>query len=172
LTNEIVIGIADFKAGCEGCRLTTIGLGSCIGIVLFDRKKPIAALGHFMLPDSKGARKSQVLKPAKYGDTCIDLLIEEMKKLGCSKKDLGAKAAGGASMFKRTGGTSPIMDISTRNIESLKSNLKRVGIPLVAEDTGGGKGRTITFDVNSKKLTIKIVDPGMKGSDKYRITNI
>ena len=171
MNGEIVIGIAEYKAGKEGTKLTTIGLGSCIGIVLYSKWKQLAILGHFMLPDSKSARKSQTLKPAKYGDTCLDNMVEEMKRMGCALRDLEAKAAGGASMFNRPGGNSTIMDISTRNIESLKNNLKKMGIPLKSEDLGGKKGRTITFDVDTKELTIKIVDPELKGSGRY-ITNI
>jgi chemotaxis protein CheD len=171
LNEEIVVGIADFKAGNEGTRLTTIGLGSCIGIILYSKRKPVAVLGHFMLPDSKSARKSQPLKPAKYADTCIDIMVDDMKGRGCSLGEIEAKAAGGASMFKRPGGNSTIMDISTRNIESLKINLKRYGIRLRSEDLGGKKGRTITFNVDTKELTIKIVDPGLSGSERY-ITNI
>ena len=172
MTRELVVGIADFKAAKEGMKLTTIGLGSCIGVIIYHRRKPLAALGHFMLPDSNSARKGQPIKPAKYGDTCIEAIVNELKKNGCHTADLEAKAAGGASMFKRIGNSTPMMDISTRNIESLKENLKLFGIPLRAEDTGGSRGRTITFDVDSRELLVKVVDPGNQGSEKYQITII
>ncbi|MEA3558250.1 MAG: chemotaxis protein CheD [Candidatus Thermoplasmatota archaeon] len=172
MTGEIIIGIADIKAGTSGQKLTTIGLGSCIGVVIFDKRRPYAVLGHFMLPDSTNARRSQQIKIAKYGDTCIDQMIKDIVKMGAVKTSLSAKAAGGASMFKRSGSGSNVMDISTRNISSMKENLKKHRIPLVADDVGGNRGRTITYDVDSQKLTIKVVDPSMQGKEKYRRSTI
>jgi chemotaxis protein CheD len=93
-------------------------------------------------------------------------VYKRQESRGVKRTKLLAKAAGGASMFKRLSSNS-LMDISSRNIESLRSELKRIGIRLVADDLGGERGRTITFDVATSRLTIKIVDPSRMDSNKY-----
>jgi len=171
LNDEVVVGIAEYRLVRGPGRLTTIGLGSCIGVVMYDKAQSIACLGHFMLPDSKSGKSAATPKPGKYADTCIEGMLRELTAAGCRRSSLIAKAAGAASMFKRLS-SSPIMDISSRNIESLRKELSQHGIALVAEDLGGEKGRTITFDVSTGKLTVKTVDPSNLDSGRYLIRTI
>jgi len=171
LKEEIVVGIADYRIGKGESLLTTIGLGSCIGVVLYDPGQKVAALGHFMLPDSSAAKVGSDIKLAKYGDSCIREMIKELDSSGAKRSKIIAKAAGGASMFKRLSANS-LMDISSRNIESLKKALKESGIKLISEDLGGERGRTITFDVGTGSLTVKIVDPSRMDSNRYVVRTI
>ncbi|MNC62331.1 Chemoreceptor glutamine deamidase CheD [compost metagenome] len=98
---------------------------------------------------------------AKYADTAVPKLVQEVLKLGASKKRLVAKMAGGSQMFTFAG-TGDSMRIGPRNVESCKSMLTELGIPLVGEDTGGNYGRTIELDCESGILFIRSVQKGIK----------
>lgn len=152
--NEIKVGIADLNLVLDPGTIMTIGLGSCIGIALYDRKLKVAGLSHIMLPDS--TQFKNVLNPMKFADSAIPMLIEKMEKQGCKKKDIVAKIAGGASMFKFSD-KSIISDIGKRNTEAVRRILKESGIPIIAEDTGGNKGRTMIVETGDGKVTLKIV---------------
>ncbi len=102
----IVVGMADLKATKEPEELTTIGLGSCVGICLFDNRMKVIGMAHAMLPDSQKIVNNQ--NNAKFVDTSIMKLIDEMTKLGASKSRMVAKVAGGAQMFAFTSGTDSI----------------------------------------------------------------
>lgn len=152
--NEIKVGIADLNLVLDPGTIMTIGLGSCIGIALYDRRLKVAGLSHIMLPDSTQFRN--VSNPMKFADSAIPILIEKMEKQGCQKKDIVAKIAGGAAMFKFSD-KSIISDIGRRNTEAVRNVLKKLGIPIIAEDTGGNKGRTMIVETSDGKVTLKIV---------------
>ena len=152
--NEVRVGIADAKIISAPNSIMTIGLGSCVGIALYDTVKKIAALIHIMLPDSHAFKS--VTNPYKFADLAIPLILEEMTKRGCIKKNVVAKIAGGASMFKFSE-KSINSDIGNRNIEAV-----REGIIIAAEDVGGSKGRTMFVESESGKVLIRIVGQGIK----------
>lgn len=152
--NEIKVGIADLNLVLNPGIITTIGLGSCIGIALYDRRLKVAGLSHIMLPDSTQFKK--LSNPMKFADSAIPILIEKMEKQGCKKENIVAKIAGGASMFNFSD-KSIISDIGKRNSEAVKKVLKEIGIPIVAEHTGGNKGRTMILETSTGKVTLKIV---------------
>ncbi|PIH02993.1 chemotaxis protein CheD [Clostridium combesii] len=156
---EIKVGIADLNVGKNPDKIITVGLGSCIGIVLYDGIKCIGGLSHIMLPDS--TQFSKVTNPMKFADLAIPILVEKMEKLGARKNGLKAKICGGASMFNFSD-KSMVMDIGNRNGKAVKEKLKELSIPLLAEDIGGNKGRTMIFDTSTGKVYIKTVGLGTK----------
>ena len=123
--------------------IRTSGLGSCVGVVLYDETKKIAGMLHVMLPDSSLDRSDRI-NAAKFADTGIYALMELLKAEGVRPLSLKAKIAGGSQMFQF--GSSDTIRIGPRNIEAVKNELKRLSIPLIAEDTGGSSGRTIEFN--------------------------
>lgn len=129
-------------------QLITIGLGSCVGVTLYDKYKKIGGMVHIMLPENRKG-----LKPAKYADTGIPLLIEEMKNLGARKKHLKAKIAGGAKMFTVTSKDSSL-NVGERNVIKVKEILKDLGISLLGEDTGANYGRTMKFFTDDGSVII------------------
>lgn len=139
--------------------IRTSGLGSCVGVVLYDEVKKLAGLVHIMLPDSSMSR-SETINFAKFADTGIIALVEKLIEEGAQKYRLKAKIAGGAQMFQFSS-AKDMMRIGPRNVEAVKKVLKELGIPLVAEDTGGNKGRTIEFDPETCKLLIRTVNQGV-----------
>ena len=157
--NEVRVGIADAKLISPPGTIMTIGLGSCVGILLYDVIKKDTALIHIMLPDSTAFKETT--NPYKFADTAIPLMVKEMIKNGSSKKNLVSKIAGGASMFKFSE-KSINSDIGLRNIEAVKKALSKEGIKNIAEDVGGRKGRSIFVDAETGILTIRIVGEGIK----------
>jgi chemotaxis protein CheD len=157
--NNIKVGIADMNTATSPDVIMTIGLGSCVGIALYDKIKSIGGLAHIMLPDS--TQFSSVKNPMKFADLAIPMLIEKLEKIGANKRNLTAKIAGGASMFNFSD-RNMTMDIGNRNGKSVKLNLKKYSIPLLAEDLGGNKGRTMIFDTARGSVEIRTVGVGTK----------
>lgn len=159
-TNQVVkVGIAQLDIVKSPDTIRTSGLGSCVGVVLYDETKRIAGLVHVMLPDSSLGKTSAV-NAAKFADTGIEALINSLKAEGIQPFRLKAKIAGGAQMFKFTA-DNDTMRIGPRNVEAVKVELKKHGIPLIAEDTGGSSGRTIEFSPETSKLNIRTVNQGV-----------
>lgn len=150
----IRVGISDLNVVQAPDVIRTSGLGSCVGIVIYDLERKVAGLSHFMLPDSSLSRQKE-FNPYKYADTAIPILIKKLITMGANRKDLQAKMAGGAQMFPFF--ESDMMRIGDRNIEAAKSLLKDLIIPLVAEDVGGDRGRTIEFNPQTGQLMIRII---------------
>ena len=145
----VKVGMADYKVGRSPSTLISYGLGSCIGVSLYDPVKKIGGLLHIMLPDSTQARSSD--NPAKFADTGIPLMIN----------DVVAKIAGGAQMFSFSNATD-IMRVGNRNALTCKQILKRNGIKVIAEDTGGTYGRTVSIDLETGLYKVKTIDRGEK----------
>lgn len=158
LTKKVVrVGIADMNITKSPDTIRTSGLGSCVGVVLYDEYKKIAGLLHVMLPDSSLDR-SDKLNEAKFADTGVYALMELLKAEGVRPMSLKAKIAGGAQMFQF--GSSDTIRIGPRNIEAVKKELKRLSIRIVAEDTGGSSGRTIEFNPETAMLSVRTVNKG------------
>ena len=154
----IVIGMADLKVGKNPDVLTTIGLGSCVGITLYDKVQKIGGLAHVMLPSYKGFEGQNI---AKFADSAIIELVNHMTRVGASRTALVAKIAGGAHMFGRSQ-NSDIMKIGERNAMASLAILGQLRIPVQANDTGGSYGRTIELYTDTGALKIKTVGLGEK----------
>lgn len=124
-------------------------LGSCIGLALYDRKRVIGGLAHILLPDSQGREG----KPGKWANTAIPALIDKMNTLSKQPLKLIAKMAGGASMFGHTATNT----IGSENTLAVQQQLNKLGIPIIASDCGGNKGRRMTFNVENGDVIIEIV---------------
>ncbi|MFZ5987415.1 MAG: chemotaxis protein CheD [Bacillota bacterium] len=159
MENVIKVGMADLQASRHPSVLTTLGLGSCVGIALYDKSTNTIGLAHCMLPDSMQARN--MTNVAKFVDTAVDALVYEMLRLGANKNRIIAKLAGGAQMFTFSQG-SDLMRIGFRNVAAAKEKLQELNIPLVSEDTGGSYGRTIELDSATGILLVKTIGYGIK----------
>lgn len=156
----VKVGIADASLVKSPNTIRTSGLGSCVGVIIYDVTNEVAGLAHVMLPDSSLSKQENV-NIYKYADTAIDYLQQQLLKHGASKFQMKAKIAGGAQMFPNQL-TSEVMRIGPRNVEAVKEHLKRYQIPLIAADIGGSSGRTIVFDPSTGNLTIRTVNQGTK----------
>ncbi|MCJ7839663.1 chemotaxis protein CheD [Lederbergia sp. NSJ-179] len=148
------VGIADMDVVKAPDTIRTSGLGSCVGVVIYDKHSKIAGLAHIMLPDSSLAKGSKQINTAKFADTALRKLVIDLVAMGASRNQLMAKIAGGAQMF-HFANQNEQMRIGPRNVDSVKQQLKQLNIPLVAEDTGGNSGRTIEFVPETSILHIR-----------------
>lgn len=141
--------------------ITTLGLGSCVGVVIYDATAKIAGLVHVMLPDSTKIKNNE--NKAKFADTGIEEMVRQVVAAGAAKSRLKAKIAGGAQMFAFSS-ENDLLRVGARNVEAVKEQLVRMQIPLTAEDTGNSYGRTIEFYPETEELLIKAV-----GKTPYKI---
>ncbi|MBZ2173850.1 chemotaxis protein CheD [Schnuerera sp. xch1] len=155
----IKVGMADLKVVKAPKMLTTLGLGSCVGIALYDKINKIAGLVHIMLPSSDEIKKNQ--NKAKFADTGVILLVENMIKEGADKTNLTAKVVGGSQMFSFKKNNS-ILKIGERNVLATKKKLQELNIQIVSEDTGGNYGRTIQLNTKDGSLLVKTIGHGTK----------
>lgn len=159
MVDEVKVGIADLNVISSPGKIKTIGLGSCVGISLFDRNKKIVGLAHIMLPNSE--QFNNISNEYKFANLSIPILLNKMcKEYGCNKRNINAKIAGGASMFSSLD-KSLASDIGKRNVQAVEKSLRELGIPIVAKDTGGNKGRTMIVDAIDGKVILKIVGKGV-----------
>lgn len=159
MSEVIKVGMADLNLCRDPDIITTLGLGSCIGIALYDPSTKIGGLAHIMLPDSTKMRNNSNI--AKFADTGIEELLNRMIKAGAVKSRLVAKIAGGAKMFE-VSGLSDIGNVGQRNAEASREKLKQLGIRLIAEDTGLNYGRTVELHCDNGDYYIKSVGKPLK----------
>lgn len=150
----IKVGMADLNACKAPNNLTTLGLGSCVGTVLYDPITKVSGMLHCMLPDSTKISNNQ--NRAKFADTGLDDLLDMMIRLGADRSRLVAKLAGGAQMFAFST-NNDMLRVGERNVEAVKKKLNELRIPIKAEDTGESYGRTIEFYSETGALLIKSV---------------
>lgn len=146
--------MADLKTCKSPEVLTTLGLGSCVGVAIYDPVSRISGLLHCMLPDSTQFRNNS--NTAKYADSGIDELISQMVKLGANRARLVAKIAGGAQMFAMKTNNDTLR-VGERNVEAVKKKLSELNIRLLAEDCGLNYGRTVEFYSETGEYVIKSV---------------
>lgn len=156
----VKVGIADMNIAKDPHTIRTSGLGSCVGVVLYDDKSKIAGMIHVMLPDSSLGRIENV-NIAKFADTGIPAMIELLRLEGVQPFKLRAKIAGGAQMFQFSSNRDT-MRIGPRNVEAVKEYLNKFSIPIVSEDVGGSSGRTIEFNPATGLLNIRTVNQGVR----------
>ena len=150
------VKIADLAVLKEKGVLITIGLGSCVGIALYDGAARVAGLAHILLSDSSqfSHKTSTDVNPAKFADTAIPNLIHLMEDQGAKKSRLRAKIAGGSQLFSFN---SNVIRVGDKNVEMVKKKLKEHSVPLIGEDVGGNYGRTMKIEVETGMVFIYTV---------------
>lgn len=153
--------VADWAAARHDTVIVTLGLGSCVAIMLHDPGAKVGAMAHILLPSTSLARDTS--NPAKFPETAVPLMLERLSALGADRRRLQAKVAGGASMFAAlmTPGT---IQMGERNVVAARNALRAAGVPLVAEAVGGSAGRSVRFAVADGRVVIRSV-----GMDEYVI---
>ncbi|MEX2156051.1 MAG: chemotaxis protein CheD [Gemmatimonadales bacterium] len=151
---EIIVKVADWAAERGDAVLVTLGLGSCVAIMLHDPNGKAGAMAHILLPSKSLAHDAT--NPAKFPDSAVPLLVERLKALGADPRRLVAKLAGGASMFSQlvTPGT---IQMGERNVMAARNALRAAEIPIVREAVGGERGRTVRFHVQDGRVEIRSV---------------
>ena len=126
-------------------------LGSCVAVCLWDPLAAAGGLAHFVLPHGAGTGPSAL----RFGDRAVPELIGQLLGLGCKGERLQAKLFGGASMIAAllpSGGR-----LGFNNVDVARQLLSAAGIPLLAEDVGGQRGRKLIFHVDDGDAWVKVV---------------
>lgn len=153
---QITVGIADYAVGDDGLTLATIGLGSCVAIVLHAPRARVGALAHVLLPNA--ALSASVDTPGKFASTALPVMLRRMRELG-AHDDIEARIVGGSSMFAPL--LSPgSVSLGARNIAAARAACAAHAVRVVAEDVGGAHGRSVYFDVREGTVLVRSM---MKG---------
>jgi chemotaxis protein CheD len=150
---SIIIGIAEMGVVRAPDSLMTIGLGSCVGLVLYDAAAKVGGMAHIMLPTALADAHNR----AKYADTGFEDLLHRVLAMGAARHRLMAKMAGGARMFGAA--QHDVLRVGERNVQMCRALLTRHRIPITGEDTGGQTGRTIEFFCDTAALKIRTAWP-------------
>lgn len=157
----VVVGISDMKLASPPDVLVTYALGSCVGICLLDAAARVGGLSHIMLPETKVAPSDTSI--CKFADSAIPEIIKRMEQKGALRSRIKAKIAGGARMFEVHGSSNSTMwQIGERNVVSVKAQLQKFGIPILAQDVLLDYGRTVFFDPATGIMTIKAINKPTK----------
>ncbi len=146
LDSEMAVGIGEVKIGKKAL-LEAMGLGSCIGVALYDMSTGIAGIAHVLLP---GASQNG---ETKYAETAIESMLDDMINKGARKSKIVSKFAGGANVFKHI--NLEILKIGSRNAISVEETLKKKKIPILSKDVGGEVGRSVMFNPLDGSMIIK-----------------
>lgn len=147
------VGMAELAVLRAPGELSSLGLGSCVAVCLYDDKSAVAGLSHVMLPQSEP--NHTVENPGKYANTAVPLLIQRMIETGAGRGRLQCVLVGGAEMFSFAGRGLPQLRIGERNINAVHAVLQELGIPVTGENVGGKQGRSLVFDAETGAVHIK-----------------
>jgi chemotaxis protein CheD len=155
---DVRVKVADYAVRQGSQVLATIGLGSCVAIILYDRDTRIGGLAHILLPTPLMSRETS--NPAKFPETIVPLMLAEMRGLGVrAGSRVTGKIVGGASMFGQlVSGTG--INVGERNVLATRDVLAAAGIPLLAEDTGLDYGRSVYFHLSDGHVDVRSLKRG------------
>jgi chemotaxis protein CheD len=156
MTTEVRVRVADYAVAAEGS-IVTIGLGSCVAIVLYDAYARIGGLAHVLLPSEALSRDRS--NPAKFPGSAVPLLLDEMKKQGARHDRIRARLVGGASMFANLLATAGV-NIGERNVAAVREALAGAKVPIVGEDTGSDFGRSVYLFLEDGRVEVRSLKRG------------
>ncbi len=151
IDQSIVLGLGELTVtNNPSAVLVCLGLGSCIAVSVYDPHAKVGGMAHIVLSSGSGLNGNS---PAKYADTGIPLLLEDMRKKGAITSRMVVKIVGGAKMSTAPGLDS-IFDIGEKNLLMTKTVLAEQSIRIVASDTGGHRGRTVRMSIDTGKVIV------------------
>jgi chemotaxis protein CheD len=156
---ELLVRVADLRAGVANDVLVTVGLGSCVAILLYDAEARVGGLAHVLLPSPALARRDA--NPAKFPQFAVPRLLELMAAEGARSDRVTARLAGGASMFATLAPPGTVQ-MGERNLVAARQALSSHGVPLVAEAVGGDYGRTVRLRVSDGRVEVSTVSHGIQ----------
>jgi chemotaxis protein CheD len=156
---NIGVGLAEIKFSKDPDDILIChGLGSCVGVAIFDTASRVAGMAHVLLPDSTISNSSS-FHEERFADTAVPKLIRDFQEMGGNLLSSSLKIAGGAALFN-TGKINSQLNVGERNIIGVKAALKKLGIRIKNEDVGGNRGRTVKLHVLDGHMTIREIGKG------------
>ncbi len=154
---KLIVGISDMKIGTKpDDELVTYSLGSCIGVAIWDPVAKVGALLHYMLPDSSIDKDKAEQKPYMFADTGVPRMFKEIYKYGALKERLKVYIVGGAQVMDDSG----MFNIGKRNQMIIRKMFWKNNVAVTKEDVGGTVNRTITLNVGSGNVRLKVSGQG------------
>ncbi len=157
---QIIVNMAEIQYAQGPAVFSCLGLGSCIGLVVFDRGLEVSGMIHIMLPEAFKDRP--VDKLGKFADTGIEELLRGMQERGADRRRMVAAYAGGAQVFKFGSAGEGRLDVGARNVAAVASLVKSLGLRVLATDVGGSSGRTVTVDIAAGSVSVRTLNEGTK----------
>jgi len=159
--NETFLGMGGLAVTADSSQvLTTIGLGSCVGVALLDPRRHAVGLAHVIFPQ---APSPEVDEPGKYADTAVATLLTALARLGSARSSLAAVLVGGARMFSF--GRAIEFDFGATNVAAVEQALAAASIPISARATGGSIGRSLRVHAGDGVVSLR---EGRGDSELYR----
>jgi len=137
---SIFVGVAEAAVAAGEEVLVTVGLGSCVAILLYDADVRVAGMAHVLLPAPHRAFEES--QAAKYATSAVPHLLREMSARGADRRRVTARIVGGASMFSGPR-SSPLASAGARNLEATRDALEWAGVPVTGEEVGSDHGRSV-----------------------------
>ncbi|MBV6458495.1 MAG: Chemoreceptor glutamine deamidase CheD [Fimbriimonadaceae bacterium] len=166
-----VVGMAEIKVSSKPTLYSRVGLGSCIAIIAFDSSTSISGFAHVMLPQSFKDRP--VDRAAKFVDTAVPALFDEMIAHGAERSKISFAIVGGAQIFqfgRHQDSGNPAHDLGARNVQSAFDVFAQQGITkFVGQDTGGTLGRVVTFHSESGEIRVRTLAKGERILCKFEV---
>lgn len=154
MSTNLTVGMGEIQvARGAGTALTALGLGSCVGVCLYDPITRVAGMVHVVLPKSQSDKSGEL--PGKFADIAIPVIVRRMVEMGASASRLKAAIAGGAQLFQF--GVSNTLDVGARNSEAVIAMLQEMNIPLIAKDVGGSVGRTLRLISDNGLVVVRTI---------------
>lgn len=152
-----IVGISDMKVSKDPKdSIITYSLGSCIGVLVWDPEARVAGLLHYMLPESKLDPNRAKQSPYMFGDSGIPQLFRATYELGAKKERMQVYVVGGSQLMA----SSDVFNIGARNYDILKRIFAKNGIEITKEDVGGSVNRTISIELATAKILLKVSGKG------------
>jgi chemotaxis protein CheD len=153
--NERIVGVAEWAVDAGDMVLVTLGLGSCVAVLLYDPVPKAGGLLHLLLPSQNMARDHS--NPGRFPEIAVPRALAELEAIGARRDRLTAWLVGGASMFGA--GPAP-MGMGERNVAAARRALALVHIPVIGEDVLERHGRSVYFHLADGKIEVRSVVHG------------
>ncbi|MDV7338695.1 chemoreceptor glutamine deamidase CheD [Terasakiella sp. A23] len=148
----VKVGPGDHYVTKKEDEMLVTTLGSCISACVRDTALGIGGMNHFMLPSSDTGNWSGVSASMRYGNYAMEVLINDILRMGGARNRLEIKVFGGANMFESS------MLVGTKNIEFVETYLRIEHMAVSAQHLGGEQGRRIIFFPQTGKVKMKLLD--------------
>jgi len=143
---HVTLEPGELFASREPVTISTL-LGSCVAACLYDPVNKVVGMNHFLLSSRRYSRDlpNFISEAGRYGIHAMELLINEMMRMGAERRRVCAKVFGGATILRQTGSVGNFFCVGEVNCKFIKEFLAEERIPILAQELGGEKGRVIHF---------------------------
>ncbi len=150
----IAVGLGEIKVSRDPAAvLVSFGLGSCVAVCAYDLAARVGGMMHVVLPYCSNKDSARRF-PGKYADVGMPTLIRELENHGAVRTRIQVKISGGASVI-HAATFDGLLDMGQKNVVAVRAALEREGLPVVAFDTGGNKGRSVWLLVGTGAMTVR-----------------